>query len=94
MIEQTNPVEAGNKVRVHFEDKLGDIYKHLKFEGAEDFVLAEMQTLPNGLVQFKRTLDFASAEQKISDLDIECWSIWVPFKKDDFVQLYYVYISD
>jgi len=78
-----DPIKVGQKLRLGFESTIGDVYQQLKLENPENYVLVELQTLPNNLIQFKRVVDSSLSDQKISELNIECWSLWIPFSLDD-----------
>jgi len=82
-IQPIDPTKDGNKLRFSFESTIKEVFDQLNFEDPENYVLAEMQTLPNGLIQFKRVIDCSFSDQKISELNIECWSTWIPFRNDD-----------
>ena len=82
-----DPIKVGQKLRLGFDSTLGEVYQQLKLENPENYGLVELHTLPNNLIQFKRILDYSLIDQKISDLNIECWSFWIPFNLDDKVNL-------
>jgi len=77
------PGEKGNKIRLRFDSKLEEAYSLLKLQNFNNLVFVEIQTLANGLIQFKRIIDYSFAHKTFADLNIECWSIWVPFQKDN-----------